>query len=263
MKSTFRVALQCAGFLVVFSSPVLAQQATVSRNVNLRRDPSTSSPIITLLETGSRLTLVDADADSGFYHVKTEDDHVGWVWSKFVNLTSNPAPALAPSAVGECDSSLWLHVYHAGRLLIKQECVAVTGTIVDATDGKKHDGVRHEADGDTHGWLKLDSGFEDLLNAGNQSDEGGNLVFEIVCRFPIGKKATDAKSGMRGLYRPRACSSCGLARPHRRKIGTRYVSCEVDGDTSRHQHCGHSLTASDHNIEDPLRGLDAVQGCNF
>jgi len=30
------------------------------------------------------------------------------------------------------------------------------GTIVDATNGGKPDGVRHEADGDTHGWLKVD-----------------------------------------------------------------------------------------------------------
>lgn len=52
-----------------------------------------------------------------------------------------------------------------------------------ATNGKQPDGVRHEKDGDTHGWLKLDAEFQDLLNAGNQSDEGGNMVFEIVCYF--------------------------------------------------------------------------------
>jgi len=68
----------------------------------------------------------------------------------------------------------------------------VTGTIVDATAGKQPDRVRHEPDGDTHGWLKVDSGFENLLNAGNMSAEGGNLVFEIVCRFPVTQ--TDAKA---------------------------------------------------------------------
>ena len=56
---------------------------------------------------------------------------------------------------------------------------------MDATAGKQTDGVRHEADGDTHGWLKLDPEFENLLNAGNTSAEGGNLVFEIVCKFPV------------------------------------------------------------------------------
>jgi hypothetical protein len=193
MKSGFRLGLICAAFLLTFSSSLSAQQANVTRNVNLRRDPSTSSPILAHLETGNRLTLIDATEDSGFYHVRTEDDQVGWVWSKFVKLTSTTPPA-SPVAGTECDDTLWAHVYHPGRLLVKQQCIAVTGTILDATKGKKHDGVRHEGDGDTHGWLKLDTGFEDLLNAGNKSDEDGNLVFEIVCRFPISKKAPDAKT---------------------------------------------------------------------
>jgi hypothetical protein len=170
------------------------------RNVNLRRDPSTSSPILAHLASGDRLTLVDASVDSGFYHVRTEDDQVGWVWAKFVKLAQNLAPATAPAAAtaAGCDSGLWPHVYHPARLIVKQQCVTVTGTIVDATNGKKHDGVRHEGDGDTHGWLKLDSGFEDLLNAGNKSDEHGNLVFEIICRFPISKNSPDAKAKCMG-----------------------------------------------------------------
>ena len=39
--------------------------------------------------------------------------------------------------------------------------------------------------GDTHGWLKLDREFQYMLAPGNQSDEGGNMVFEIVCHFPV------------------------------------------------------------------------------
>jgi len=53
------------------------------------------------------------------------------------------------------------------------------GTIVDATAGKEPDGARHEPDGDTHGWLKVDAEFAMLLNAGNQKDEGGNLVLKL------------------------------------------------------------------------------------
>jgi hypothetical protein len=34
------------------------------------------------------------------------------------------------------------------------------------------------------------------LNAGNTSDEGGNLVFEIVCRFPVTQ--ADAKAACQG-----------------------------------------------------------------
>jgi uncharacterized protein YraI len=173
----------------------LAQQGSASHNVILRRDPSTSSPALAHLQQGARVTLVDVNPDSGFYHVRTEDDQVGWVFSRYITLSQAPAvlPSPAPSETSaQCDASLWTHVYHPQRLIVKNQCQSVTGTIVDATNGKIPDGVRHEADGDTHGWLKLDPEFESLLNAGNISDEGGNLVFEIVCRFPVSQ--ADAKA---------------------------------------------------------------------
>jgi uncharacterized protein YraI len=184
---------------------VLAQEATTSRNANLRRDPSTGSPILVLLHKGARLTLVDATADSGFYHVRTEDDQVGWVYAPLVTISPAPPPqpteptattpaGAAPTAV--CDAALWNHVYHPTRLIVKTACVTVTGTIVDATSGAQPDGVRHEADGDTHGWLKMDPQFQSMLNAGNKSAEGGNLVFEIICRYPVTQK--DAQSACSG-----------------------------------------------------------------
>jgi len=70
---------------------------------------------------------------------------------------------------------------------------------VDATANqtkKEADGVRHEKDGDTHGWLKVDPEFENLLNDGNKTEEGGNLVFEIICKFPVTQP--DAKSACQG-----------------------------------------------------------------
>jgi hypothetical protein len=193
------------GLLILLICPfsVLGQTATTNRNVILRRDPSTASVALAHLPQGARLTLVDEAPDSGFYHVRTEDEQVGWVWSKFVTVSLAPtvppapaAPRTAPPAPQppetQCDPNLWSHVYHPTRLIVKQLCVAVTGTIVDATAGKQPDGVRHEADGDSHGWLKVDPEFETLLNAGNISDEGGNLVFEIVCKFRVSQQ--DAKT---------------------------------------------------------------------
>jgi len=56
--------------------------------------------------------------------------------------------------------------------------------------------MRHEADGDTHGWLKPDPQFQNLLNAGNKTAEGGNLVFEIVCRYSV--KQADAVAACKG-----------------------------------------------------------------
>ena len=107
---------------------------------------------------------------------------------------------LTTSAIGygqTCKQSLLKHVYHPNRLIVKKKCVSVTGTIVDATNGKRTDGVRHEPDGDTHGWLKPDDQFTNLLNTGNKKKEGGNLVFEIICRFPISQD--DAVAPQRGL----------------------------------------------------------------
>src|ERR1700722_18341055 len=190
------------GLLILLICPfsVLGQTASTNRNVVLRRDPSTASVALAHLAQGARLTLVDEAPDSGFYHVRTEDEQVGWIWSKFVTLSVPSTPpaaqplALTPPQTPEtqCDPNLWSHVYHPQRLIVKQQCISVTGTIVDATAGKKSDGVRHEADGDTHGWLKVDPEFENLLNAGNISDEEGNLVFEIVCKFPVSQQ--DAKA---------------------------------------------------------------------
>jgi len=96
----------------------------------------------------------------------------------------------------KCDDSLWHHVYHPERLIVHMMCVQVTGTIVDASGGRHKDGVRHEADGDTHGWLRLDPGQEQFTNKGNADWEQGNLVYEIVCAFPV--KQQDAVSACAG-----------------------------------------------------------------
>jgi uncharacterized protein YgiM (DUF1202 family) len=195
--------VRAAVFAAVSLLPVLllAQEATPNRNSILRRDPSTASPKLAVLPKGSRVTLVDATTDSGFYHVRTEDDQVGWVFAKLLTVSTTPDAASTVSlATGAgtdgCDTTLWKHVYHPSRLIVKQACVTVTGTIVDATAGQRSDGVRHEADGDTHGWLKLDPEFKDMLDAGNTSAEGGNMVFEIICRFPVTQK--DAQSACKG-----------------------------------------------------------------
>lgn len=191
-----RIPARAAAVALVSLAPIAvpAQEAATDRNANLRRDPSTRSPVITVLHKGARLTLVDASEDGDFYHVRTEDDQVGWVYAGL--LTVSAAPAVLPAEPTACDSTLWNHVYHPTRLIVKSACVTVTGTIVDATSGAQPDGVRHEADGDTHGWLRVDPQFQSMLNAGNNSAEGGNLVFEIICRYPVTQK--DAQSACSG-----------------------------------------------------------------
>src|SRR6202158_6267794 len=118
-------------FLLLLGLPlcVWAQEASTNHNVILRRDPSTSSPAIEHLQEGARLTLVDTSTTSGFYHVRTEEDQVGWVFARFVSLLPSRAPVLAETAPGpgpQCDTSISAHVYHPNRLIVKQECIAVT-----------------------------------------------------------------------------------------------------------------------------------------
>jgi uncharacterized protein YraI len=180
----------CAVLIVFFASVTFAQKATVARPVNLRVNPSTSNSPISVLATGTALTLLDSTPQTGYYHVKTEDGTEGWVWAR--NVKTGGVQFSESSASTECDDSLWDHVYNPQRLIVKQKCAEVTGTIVDATNKKRSDGVRHEAGGDTHGWLDLDPQFKILLNAGNMSAENGNMVFEIVCKFPVTQ--ADAKS---------------------------------------------------------------------
>jgi len=201
------VSLLAILFFAIWPSCLWAQEASTNHNVVLRRDPTTSSPALEHLVKGARLALIDATPDSGFYHVKTEDDRVGWVFAKYVSISSTqvstaPPTSSAPAST-QCDPSISAHVYHPNRLIVKQECIEVTGTIVDATATQsKHqtDGTRHEKDGDTHGWLEVDSGFENLLNSGNMNNENGNLVFEIICRFPVTQ--TDAKAACQGYADP-------------------------------------------------------------
>ena len=194
-KTVLRVAVYV--FVLVSVSCLWAQQAVVRSSANLRPEPGTNQPPEATLKPGDKVTLLDPTPEHGYYQVRTADGKEGWVFSRSIKVVASPSssePALNPESTtqGSCDESLWSHVYHPTRLIVKQQCITVTGTIVDATNGKEPDGVRHEADADTHGWLKLDAQFEDLLNPGNLSNEGGNLVFEIVCKF-VPPTQADAK----------------------------------------------------------------------
>lgn len=185
----FLISLFVGGILTC----AVAQKAVVRRSAALRAGPSSSEPKEGSLSAGDVITILDTTPEHGYYQVQTSTGQDGWVFSRSIRIVASPSsmqPATdpegaTPTPAGTCDETLWSHVYHPTRLVVKQPCATVTGTIVDASKGAEPDGVRHEADGDTHGWLKVDPGFEDLLNPGNLSNEGGNLVFEIVCEFKV------------------------------------------------------------------------------
>jgi hypothetical protein len=183
----------------------VAQTVTVKQNVNLRPDPSSEYAPMRLLRPGEPpLTLLDPSPHSGYYYVVTARAESGYVWTKFVTVSSAPALAVNPgpgvpgsATVVGCGDGRWKHVYHPSRLLVLQNCVTITGTIVDATNRHEADGMRHEQDGDTHGWLQVDSPFARLINPGNASAEQGNLVFEIICHYKVTQ--ADAKPACQGF----------------------------------------------------------------
>lgn len=86
---------------ILAAAPLAAQDSVgtliVTRNVNLRRTPSTAIAEIRLLRPPDELVLVAAGDSNGYYHVRTEDDETGWVWRRNVRPAGadDEAPALA------------------------------------------------------------------------------------------------------------------------------------------------------------------------
>lgn len=191
--------------LILLPSILAAQTAITTRNTNLRPDASTSHTPLRLFGPGDSVTLLETVKQNGFYHVKTPDNVSAWLWSANVRVLNAPHGLVPTTSAGYlevagsnafagCGDGLWKHVYNPSRLLVHVKCVTMTGVLVDPTAHNAHpsaDGVRHEQDGDTHGWLKVDSKFASMINAGNTSNEGGNLVFEIVCHYTVSQD--DAK----------------------------------------------------------------------
>jgi Bacterial SH3 domain len=100
--TNFRVfpsVLRAALLVALLGTAAFAQDATVTRNVNMRSEPTTASPSIRLLNPPEKVTLVEAEASSGYYHVKTEDGAEGWVWGRNIRLGSVSAATSSPSSM--------------------------------------------------------------------------------------------------------------------------------------------------------------------
>lgn len=80
------------------------------------------------------------------------------------------------SSQGQCDESLWDHVYNPTRLQIVDLCKTVTGTIGS---------IKVENDGDFHIRLRVDSQFASMINAANVNGQFGDLVLEPICQNPV------------------------------------------------------------------------------
>src|SRR5713226_5909982 len=77
--------LNLFAFLLLALGLATAQTAVVTRNVNLRPDPSTSNTPIEKLTPDTEIQLLEPGRTNGFFHVKV-DDHTGWVWGNNVHI---------------------------------------------------------------------------------------------------------------------------------------------------------------------------------
>lgn len=101
------IALSAVGLaLLVFSAiSAFSQQATVKRNSNLRKSPTTASAIVEKLTAGSQVTLTSNRKRSGYYRVRAQDDAVGWALARNISVggesptptPESPTPAPNPN----------------------------------------------------------------------------------------------------------------------------------------------------------------------
>ena len=87
-----------------------------------------------------------------------------------------PSSNNVSSSPGQCDQTLWDHVYNPARLQIVDRCKIVTGTI---------ESIRIESDGDFHIRLKVDPQFASMINSANVNGQFGDLVLEPICENPV------------------------------------------------------------------------------
>ena len=68
------------------ASTALAQSAWVTDQfeITLRSGPSTSNAIQLMVSSGTRLEVIERDADSGYTHVRTEGGTEGWVLTRYL-----------------------------------------------------------------------------------------------------------------------------------------------------------------------------------
>ena len=229
--------------LAWWATAAAAQTVTVVHNVNLRPDPSSEyPPIRSLTPAEPPLTLLEPSPESGYYHVQTSAGEEGYVWSRYVRVTVAPAAPAAtippgprvpgsPSMIG-CGDELWQHVYHPSRLLVQLDCVTVTGVIVDATAGQSHhhaDGVRHEPDGDTHGWLQVDSQFADMIKRGEHVGRGGES--RLRDRVSLPRHTTGCAVRLRRIHGPHNDSAGRHARRDHGDVRAGEEPQEVERDS--------------------------------
>src|ERR1017187_3522817 len=88
---TSRILPMWLALVSTLTLSAFSQTVSLQHNSNLRQSASTSSAIIELLSTGTRVTLLSNKPQSGYYHVQAADAAMGWVWAKNVIVAAQPS----------------------------------------------------------------------------------------------------------------------------------------------------------------------------
>ena len=91
-EKTMKTMLRAAVFFAVLAAPAaFAAPAWVSDQfeITLRTGPSTSNSIQLMIDSGTRVEVLERDADSGYSRVRTAGGTEGWVLSRY--LMSEPS----------------------------------------------------------------------------------------------------------------------------------------------------------------------------
>jgi hypothetical protein len=109
-RRSWIAVLLLLGWCSLASTIAWADTATVTHNVNLRRQASTSSAIIRLIPVGESLDLISTTPRHGFLHVQTSASEQGWVWSRNVSVSTappvTPTPGGTPTTQGTAETAI-------------------------------------------------------------------------------------------------------------------------------------------------------------
>lgn len=83
MKTIFRVAVLC-GVCAVSTAFAAPGWVTDQFEITLRSGPSTSNAIQLMIDSGTRLEVLERDADTGYSRVRTAGGTEGWVVSRYL-----------------------------------------------------------------------------------------------------------------------------------------------------------------------------------
>ncbi|WP_298166605.1 MBL fold metallo-hydrolase [Novosphingobium sp.] len=198
MTSTIRKALIRATIALALaslsSSPALADDVVVARDVTVRAKPSRRSEIVEFPAVGTNLILLDDGAVSrGYYHVQLPDGRAGWVYRTYVRRTvGSLAEALVDNSAGQLVVH-YIDVDQANAALLEFPCGAV---LIDA--GSRGD------EAETKLLAYLEAFFA------RRSDLGGKLAAIFVTHTHIDHNASLDKLVMK--YRVGSYIHNGVAR---------------------------------------------------